>query len=139
MAREGNNPKRNIADADRLTDEEKLSLTGWLRYVGRNHHKLHPGDYGFHPPANPRPCKSLCDDKRSILRAEAVSLFKAGIMKGMFSNDLKNVMEDTPKYVWSVDSDDEVYEAKIGSDGYHGYRLGEIYWKKVVLKTWKSR
>ncbi len=140
MTRKGNNPKRNIADPGRLNDEEKSSLAKRLQYVGRAYHKRFPGDYGFQPPCNPRPCKSLCDDKRIVLKQEAVSLFRAGIMKGMFSNDLENFMKDIPKYVWSVDSDGEAYEAKIGSDGYHGYRLGEDDdWRKVVLKTWKNR
>ena len=140
MARKGKNPKRSIAAPGRLNDEEKSSLAERLRYVGSAHHKRSPGDYGFQPPCNPRQCKSLCDDKRVILTAEAVSIFRAGITKEMFSNDLENVIEGIPKYVWGVDSNGEAYEAKIGSDGYHGYRLGEDDdWRKVVLKTWKKR
>ena len=44
------------------------------------------------------------------------------------------------KYVWSVDSNEEIYEAKIGLGGYHGYRLGEDdAMRKVVLEAWKIR
>ncbi len=70
---------------------------------------------------------------------EAISIFKAGIMKGMFSDYQSNISEDMPKYILSVDSNEEVYEAKIGLGGYHGYRLGEDYaMRKVVLEAWKK-
>ena len=45
-----------------------------------------------------------------------------------------------PKYVWSVDADGKVYEAKIGLGGYHGYRLAEEDdMSAVVLKEWRKR
>ncbi len=47
---------------------------------------------------------------------------------------------DIPKYVWSVDPDGEVYEAKIGQGGYHGYRLEEEDdMRSLVLKEWRQR
>ncbi len=138
MARAGNNPKRRIAPPERLNQNERSALALRLIYVGSAIHKRFPGDYGFHPPCSPRPQKSLCDDKRIILKDEANSIFKAGIMKGMFSDYQTN--EDMPKYIWSVDSNEEVYEAKIGLGGYHGYRLGEDdAMRKVVLEAWRKR
>ena len=48
-----------------------------------------------------------------------------------------------PKYIWAVDSDEEVYEAKLGDDGrsYHGYLLGddELAMKKWVINEWRER
>ena len=59
-------------------------------------------------------------------------------MKGMFSD--YQTSEGMPKYIWSVDFNEEVYEAKIGLDGYHGYRLGEDdAMRKVVLEAWRKR
>jgi hypothetical protein len=58
---------------------------------------------------------------------------------GMFS-DFEDY--ELPKYVWSVDDDGEVYEAKIspGSSSYKGYRLEEEdAMRDTVLKEWKAR
>jgi hypothetical protein len=46
---------------------------------------MRPADYGFHPPSDPRPHKSLCDDLRTIPAAEARRLFAAGVRNGMIS------------------------------------------------------
>jgi hypothetical protein len=140
MTREGNTPKRRIAAPDLLNPEERAALARRLKYVGSGNHKRFPADYGFHPPCSPRPTKSLCDDKRTILKGEAISIFNDGIMKGMFSYFCKNDIEAMPKYIWSVDSKGEAYEAKIGSGGYHGYRLGkDDAMRTLVLQTWKKR
>ena len=45
-----------------------------------------------------------------------------------------------PKYVWSVDAEGEVYEAKIDRQGYHGYRLEEDdNFRDRVLREWRAR
>jgi hypothetical protein len=86
---------------------------------------------------NPRPWKSLCDGKRIILLDEAQQLFQQGVLIGMISEFADG---EQPKYVWSVDSEEEVYEAKIGRSGYHGYRLEEeVDMRSVILREWKSR
>jgi ABC-type amino acid transport substrate-binding protein len=59
-------------------------------------------------------------------------------MVSLFAND------GVPKYVWSVDEDGEVYEAKIKpaqKTEYHGYRLGDddAAMRAYVLKEWKVR
>ena len=42
--------------------------------------------------------------------------------------------ESLPKYVWSVDNDEEAYEAILGRDGYHGHLLEkEDEMRSVVL------
>lgn len=137
--RQSNNPKRRIAPTGSLDEQEVERLVAESRYVGSALHKQLPGNYGFHPPVNPRPHKSLCDDIRSIQLEEARRLFESGIRRGMVSTCRQG---DLPKYVWSVDDQGEVYEAKIGNDGYHGYRLNEeneTAMRKIVLQEWNER
>ena len=43
-------------------------------------------------------------------------------MDGLFSDFQDGAL---PKYIWSVAPDGDVFEAKIDSNGYHGYRLEE--------------
>jgi hypothetical protein len=106
-------------------------------YSGSALHKRHPGDYGFHPPVNPRGWKSLCDGKRVVLKAEAGELFRQGVLNGFFSI-FRN--DERPKYVWAVDAAGEVYEAKVDSHGYHGYRLEEEDdFRPLILKEWARR
>jgi len=137
--RQSNNPKRRIEPVGSLTEKDKESLLAVLLYVGSALHKQKPSNYGFHPPVNPRAHKSLCDDKRSVPLEEARFLFQAGIQKGMVSIYRQG---DFPKYVWSVDGQGEVYEAKLGSDGFHGYRLNqenEAAMRYIVLQEWNAR
>lgn len=135
--RRSHNPKRRLAPPDRLDQAAREALAGRLGYTGSALHKRHPGDYGFHPPVNPRPWKSLCDGKRIIQREEAAELLRQGAIRGLFSDFAD---DDVPKYVWSVDLDQEVYEAKIDSAGYHGYRLeDDDDFRSLVLKEWARR
>lgn len=135
--RSGNRPIRRIARADSLGSAERNELATRMVYVGSAHHKRSPGDYGFHPPVSPRPWKSLCDATRVILRAEARALLREGVTRGMVS---ELAGDGLPKYVWSVDADGTAYEAKLGTDGYHGYRLeDEDDMRSLVLKEWKKR
>ena len=136
-ARQGNNPKRRIAPYDCLDRQMRQALADRLAYTGSSHHTRRPADYGLHPPINPRPWKSICDGRRIIEKREAAELFRAGIMNGMFSTPLG---DGSPKYVWAVDAEDEVYEAKADSFGYHGYRLEEEdEFRRYVLREWKQR
>ena len=93
--RSGNRPIRRIARADSFDTVELKNLAKRMAYVGSAHHKRFPGDYGFHPPVNPRPWKSLCDGTRTILRAEAQRLLREGVIRGMVSepagDDLPNM------------------------------------------------
>ena len=137
MARQGNRPNRRIANVDLLDGDGRRALAERLVYVGSAHHKRSSCDYGFHPPVNPRPSKSLCDGYKVILRAEAQQLLRTGVLMGMFS---AFEGDGFPKYVWCVDVGGEVYEAKIGRDGYHGYRVeDDDNMRSVVLKEWRTR
>jgi len=137
--RQSTNPKRRIAESGAFGEEQQERLLVKARYIGSATHKRRPADYGFQPPTNPRPHKSLCDDLRSIPVAEARKLFAAGVRKGMVSTFC---VDGLPKYVWGVDDHGEAYEAKWDRDGYHGYRLdkeGEKYQRDCVLKAWSER
>lgn len=141
MARQGNQPNRRFVAAGTYDDEILCDLVDRVRYVGSSIHKLKPADYGFVPPTNPRPSKSPCDDLRIVKLAEARALLIAGIKAGMISAFSR---DSVPKYVWSVDDDYQVYEAKTkpGQEtDYHGYRLGEDeqVMRKAILKEWEAR
>jgi hypothetical protein len=138
--RQSNNPKRKVASANSLNQEEQDLLLKTSRYVGSAIHKHIPSNYGFHPPTNPRPSKAVCDDRRSIPLQEAQRLFIAAIRKSMVSGYREE--NGLPKYVWAVDEQGEAYEAKTGNDGYHGYRLDEASEKimrELVLTEWAKR
>lgn len=141
--REGNRPDRRILADDASTAEARAALAARITYTGSAHHKRRPGDYGFQPPTNPRPSKDVCDakGKRQVLLAEATVLFRAGLHKGVYSAPGANGL---PKYVWSVDEEDDVFEAKARPEReteYHGYRLGddELTMRRYVLAQWKLR
>ena len=139
--REGNRPDRRLADEAAVDAATRTRLLTTLQYVGSANHKLHPGNYGFQPPQNPRPSKSPCDALRSVLLEEATALFRRGIELGMVSTIIK---DGVPKYVWAVDDAGEVYEAKTRPEReveYHGYRIGpdEADMRGYVLKEWRRR
>ncbi|MET3553867.1 hypothetical protein [Burkholderia sp. 567] len=137
--RPGNNPKRRIAPPERLTKDQKRTLTDVVRYVGSGHHKRNPADYGL-PRANPRPTKSLCDLERTILLDEARRLVASGIEYGLFSEPQE---DGFPKFIWSVSERGEVFEAKTDTHGtgeYHGYPLeDEDAMHKYVKSIWEER
>jgi len=137
--RPGNNPKRRIAPAGRLSDVHKADLAHAVRYVGNGHHKRNPADYGLER-VNPRPTKSLCDLERVILLDEARQLLKNGIQYGLFSEP---VNDGFPKFIWSVSTRGEVFEAKTdvhGTGAYHGYPLeNEDPMHEYVKSVWIER
>lgn len=131
---------RRVAPEGSIPGADLAALAQRLRYVGAAFHKLHPGDYGFVPPVNPRPSKSPCDELRPVLRAEAATMFRRGVAVGMVSWFERG---RTPKYVWAVDASDEVYEAKTKPPDtvYHGYRIGEdeSEMRRYILSEWRKR
>ena len=139
--RQGNNPRRRIIPRDRIGREILDRLLEEARYTGSAHHKRAGADYGFRPPANPRPNKSLCDGSgRTVKLAEARALFRAGLERGMIS---RTGEDGFPKYVWAVDPEGRVYESKLeqGGRNYHGYELREDDdgMRRLVLKEWRLR
>ncbi len=139
--RAGNRKNRRIAPEGYLKPDGIEALVSRVRYVGSAQHKLHPGDYGFVPPVNPRPTKSPCDLARSLLLDEARILFRRGIECGMHTQFENG---SVPKYIWAVDENENVYEAKTKSGqetDYHGYRIGddERDIRKYILMEWRRR
>jgi len=72
---------------------------------------------------------------------EARRLFETGISRGMISEPDKNGI---PKYVWALDGNGEVYEAKTApgqNEPYHGYLLGDDdrKMKEYIKSEWKGR
>ncbi|EKS32935.1 hypothetical protein G8O24_09865 [Bradyrhizobium sp. INPA01-394B] len=139
MKRAGNNPKRRVAPQDLLSDGAKEELALRARYIGSGHHKRNPADYGLER-TNPRPTKSLCDLLRTVPLAEAQGLLQQGINLGMVS---ELAFDGFPKFIWSVDMEGEVYEAKtdpMTTGVYHGYRLEEEDDMRDNVKAiWKQR
>ncbi|MFN3075729.1 MAG: hypothetical protein ABT940_02385 [Alphaproteobacteria bacterium] len=141
MSRVGNRPDRRFVVAGSIAPDVLRALARRVRYDGSALHKLHPGNYGFVPPINPRPSKSVCDDVRDLLLEEVKKLFLHGIELGMVSRFPDG---GVPKYVWAVDDAGEVFEAKTKSGHeveYHGYRLGddERQMRTYILEEWKRR
>ncbi len=138
--REGNRPDRRVVPMGTYTAAELGDLAKRLTYVGSGNHKLHPGNYGFIPSINPRPSKSVCDDVRPVMLEEGARLLAAGIAAGMISAFDR---EGSPKYVWAVDGDGEVYEAKTRPPDttYHGYRLrdDEEAMRRHIRGEWEKR
>lgn len=138
--RQTNRPDRRVATEGSIPAADLAALSDRLRYVGSGLHKLHPGDYGFVPPVNPRPSKSPCDELRPVLAAEAAALFRRGVTLGMVS---RFEPDESPKYVWAVDVEGEIYEAKTKppDTGYHGYRIGEDEgeMRRYILGEWRRR
>lgn len=142
--RQGNRPDRRVWWQAPLDDAGIAALIDRCRYVGASFHKLSPADYGLTPPRAPRPHKSVCDDLRPIFKGEAKALLEAGIRRRMVSFFASN---SAPKYIWAVDENGEVFEAKTHPRhktryyDYHGYRLGEndASFRRYILETWNSR
>lgn len=137
--RSSNNPKRRIISGVLPDIEALLVLADRIRYVGSGHHKRNPADYGLER-TNPRPTKSLCDTAGFVPLAEASSLLRAGVLRGMISTPGE---DGFPKYVWSVSADGTVFEAKTHPKTpglYHGYPLGnEDDMRAYVMKIWEQR
>lgn len=141
MKRRSKPPGWRVMPEEEVSADELLRIRDAARYEGAPFHKLHPGDYGFVPPSSPRPSKSVCDDLRPVLKAEAKRLFREGIRRGMVSRFQPG---ELPKYIGAVDSNGEVYEAKTkpGQEvTYHGYRLGEdaMEMRDHILSEWSKR
>jgi hypothetical protein len=139
MKRPGNSPKRRIASADRLTAAQKAALASAIQYSASGHHKRNPADYGLER-TSPRPTKSLCDIIRVIPLKEAKAMIQKGISLGMVSDFFYG---EFPKFIWCVDDDGEVYEARTDATTpsvYHGYRLEEEdNMRGHVKHVWKER
>ncbi len=131
------NFKRRIADS--VTEAELEQWSASLRYGGNPEHKRNPGDFGLRPPAAPRADKSLCDDVGIFSRAEAIAVLRAGLQRGLVSEQRVN---DLPQLIWSVTAQDRPVEAQLENSVacvYHAYPMPEgDPLASVVLARWRS-
>jgi hypothetical protein len=135
----GYNPKRRIARADHWSRGERDARAKAASYGGNPEHKLHPNDYGLHPPASPRPGKSLCDAEKAFPKADAEHLLAEGLRRGLVSDRMRG---DWPQNVWSV-NDGVPFEAQLenpSSGVYHGYPMpAEDIFREIVIREWNAR
>ena len=138
--RHSNDPRRHILAEGILSDAHRKRLLRHAQYRGTGIHKRNPDAYPFDEPCAPRQNKTLCDLKRPIDFREASQLFAEGIRRGMVS---KRTTDGFPVFVWAVDGDGEVYEAKPGDvpNVYHGYPLAprDGVFPDLVRREWRRR
>ncbi len=136
--RSGYNPKRKIIAV--LTEDRRRELAERASYGGNPEHKRMPADYGLAPPPNPRPRKTLCDAEGPFLKSDAEALLKAGMAKGMVSQQDRN---GWPQNVWAVSEAGVAFAAQVENSlrgVYHGYPMAEDDdFKDVVLEEWFAR
>jgi len=130
------NSKRRFASE--VSIERRRALEVRIEYGGNPEHKKNPGDFDLTPPSQPRPDKSLCDNAAVFLKAEALSLLRAGVRRGLVSEQV--VGDGLPQNIWSVTAGGVPLEAQLENRvaaSYHGYPLLESDpFHQAVLKAW---
>lgn len=133
-------PKTVIASLEDLTVAARQELARTARYCGSPYHKSRPADYGMEELPKPRPDKTRCDEERDFLQAEAIRLLTDGFKKGLVSRRTEG---NWPQYVWAVDDEGVVYEARLTNreqGEYHGYPMrADDKFSEVVSREWRSR
>lgn len=131
------NQKRRIANG--TGSKELEGIADKVRYGGNPEHKRNPGDFGLMPPASPRPDKTLCDGANILVRKHALELLKAGILRGLVSEQFRNGF---PQNVWAVTQNGIPLEAQLENavnGTYHGYPMPEAdAFRVLVLKKWQT-
>lgn len=131
------NPKRRLCPIEVLEARQQAlsSRIQSVRYTGNPEHKRNPGDFGLTPPSAPRPGKTLCDEVEVYSRADALSLLRAALQRGMFSAQER---DGWPQNVWAVTKKGDPVEAQLESNGrYHGYPMAEADpFREKVLEGW---
>jgi len=137
--RKGYNPKRKLGALGLWSADERKKRAGEVLYGGNQEHKLNPRAYGPGPVINPRPGKTLCDAVGPFSKAKAESLLRAGVLKGMISQQMRN---GWPQNVWAV-SDGQPFEAELENNilgSYHGYPMPkDDDFRVIVLREWLNR
>ena len=108
-------------------------------YGGNPEHKKNPGDFKLSPPTRPRPDKSLCDGVSIFKRADAEALLKAGIRRGLVSEQYRG---NWPQNVWSVTEGGVPVEGQLENEeigSYHGYPMqtDDPLWD-AVIERWRE-
>src|SRR6266404_3394762 len=110
------NPKRRVCSVEQFLEQqqEMQDLARRARYSGNPEHKRNPGDFNLDPPSSPRLAKTLCDDASIHRRAEALSLLKTGLTRGLVSVQVRG---GWPQNVWAVTSNGHPLEAQHEGNG----------------------
>jgi hypothetical protein len=115
------------------------ALVDKVNYGGNPEHKRNPGDFGLTPPVTPRSDKSLCDEVNIVKRAEALTLLKCGIKKGLISQQERNGF---PQNIWAVTGNGSALEAQLENSQqgtYHGYPMPkDDPFRNEVLRKWSE-
>lgn len=110
-------------------------------YTGSPLHKRDSGDFGLAPPAAPRANKTLCDVAGIRERALAQELLRAGVGRGLVSEQT-GTGGQFPQNIWSVTDDGIPLEAQLENavqGAYHGYPLPTSDpLREQVLAWWKG-
>lgn len=117
------NPKRRFLRLNDATMHRLHALAERVSYGGNPEHKRNPGDFGLTPPAGPRQGKSLCDTAEIFARAEALTLLKEGLRKGLVADREEH---GWPKNIWAVTKAGIPLEAQLENPetgSYHGYPI----------------
>ena len=130
------NDKRRILSPGGI--ENLPDLAARVTYTGNPAHKSNPGDFGLTPPADPRDDKTLCDAAGIFSRSTAMRLLKAGIERGLISEQTRGAF---PQNVWVVDENGYPLEAQLENrtqGAYHGYPLAlNDPFRDQVLAFWR--
>lgn len=131
------NPKRTICIHRDPAELHRIAAR--VGYGGNPEHKINPGDFGLTPPAVPIADKTKCDGAAIFTRSEALRLIKAGVMKGLVSEQMRG---DFPQNIWSVSDRGVPLEAQLENvekGVYHGYPMPSTDpFRAVVLARWRN-
>jgi hypothetical protein len=138
--RKGHNPKRRILPAGTMRPEALAACAAQTAYKGSKAHKRAQGDFGLGTVMSPRPGATLCDEAGVTEKSVADGLLRAGIERGMISEQVRNGF---PQNVWAVDEQGMPFEAELENEqqgNYHGYPMqSDDKFRNVVLQEWQRR
>ena len=122
-----------------MAEADIAFLANSVSYTGNPDHKRNPRDFGLQPPLGPRPHKTLCDDANIRDRKTALDLLRAGVCRGLVSEQSRG---EFPQNVWAVTPDGVALEAQLDNrekGSYHGYpKMQDDGFREKVLAKWHA-
>jgi hypothetical protein len=115
------NFKRKFAEP--VIARELAEIAERIHYVGNPEHKRGAGDFGLPPLLWRPPDKTLCDGAGIKERTLAESLLRAGLRRGLVSQQRRNGF---PQNIWAVTDEGIPLEAQLDNEeqgSYHGYPM----------------
>jgi hypothetical protein len=134
------NPKRALV-AVKPQHAELIALADKVTYGGNPEHKSSPGDFGLTPPSAPRGDKTLCDKAGIRSKAEALTILRSGVRKGLISRQIRG-RDRFPQNIWAVSDDGIAFEAQLENPetgSYHGYPMpGNDDFRTAIVQAWST-